>query len=206
MDFALNEEQLELQEMVRDFVEKEITPYAAEMDRNNQSMPGLLEKAADMGLLNVIVPEEYGGPGLDSVTVAVIYEELGKGCAGVATSMAANSLASYPILIAGTEEQKQAHCDLLNEGKLAAFALTEPGAGSDAGGVATSGLEMTQNSIKLSWSAEEVDEKLKSIMKNIHEACVQYGTEADGYVNYVKGANVAGFMKVAKAMMAQGIV
>ena len=114
MDFALNEEQLELQEMVRDFVEKEITPYAAEMDRNNQSMPGLLEKAADMGLLNVIVPEEYGGPGLDSVTVAVIYEELGKGCAGVATSMAANSLASYPILIAGTEEQKQAHCDLLN--------------------------------------------------------------------------------------------
>lgn len=141
MDFALNEEQLELQEMVRDFVEKEITPYAAEMDRNNQSMPGLLEKAADMGLLNVIVPEEYGGPGLDSVTVAVIYEELGKGCAGVATSMAANSLASYPILIAGTEEQKQAQCDLLNDGKLAAFALTEPGAGSDAGGVATSAVK-----------------------------------------------------------------
>ena len=141
MDFALNEEQLELQEMVRDFVEKEITPYAAEMDRNNQSMPGLLEKAADMGLLNVIVPEEYGGPGLDSVTVAVIYEELGKGCAGVATSMAANSLASYPILIAGTEEQKQAHCDLLNDGKRAAFALTEPGAGSDAGGVATSAVK-----------------------------------------------------------------
>lgn len=76
----------------------------------------------------------------------------------------------------------------------------------NAGGVSVSGLEMTQNSIKLSWSAEEVDEKLKSIMKNIHEACVQYGTEADGYVNYVKGANVAGFMKVAKAMMAQGIV
>ena len=141
MDFALNEEQLELQEMVRDFVEKEITPYAAEMDRNNQSMPGLLEKAADMGLLNVIVPEEYGGPGLDSVTVAVIYEELGKGCAGVATSMAANSLASYPILIAGTEEQKPAQCDLLNDGKLAAFALTEPGAGSDAGGVATSAVK-----------------------------------------------------------------
>ena len=141
MDFALNEEQLELQEMVRDFVEKEITPYAAEMDRNNQSMPGLLEKAADMGLLNVIVPEEYGGPGLDSVTVAVIYEELGKGCAGVATSMAANSLASYPILIAGTEEQKQAHCDLLNDGKLAAFGLTEPWALSDAGGVATSAVK-----------------------------------------------------------------
>ena len=81
-----------------------------------------------------------------------------------------------------------------------------PAKAANAGGVSVSGLEMTQNSIKLSWSAEEVDEKLKSIMKNIHEACVQYGTEADGYVNYVKGANVAGFMKVAKAMMAQGIV
>ena len=84
--------------------------------------------------------------------------------------------------------------------------LYAPGKAANAGGVSVSGLEMTQNSIKLSWSAEEVDEKLKSIMKNIHEACVQYGTEADGYVNYVKGANVAGFMKVAKAMMAQGIL
>ena len=84
--------------------------------------------------------------------------------------------------------------------------LYAPGKAANAGGVSVSGLEMTQNSIKLSWSAEEVDEKLKSIMKNIHEVCVQYGTEADGYVNYVKGANVAGFMKVAKAMMAQGIV
>ena len=84
--------------------------------------------------------------------------------------------------------------------------LYAPGKAANAGGVSVSGLEMTQNSIKLSWSAEEVDEKLKSIMKNIHEACVQYGTEPDGYINYVKGANVAGFMKVAKAMMAQGIV
>ena len=65
---------------------------------------------------------------------------------------------------------------------------------------------MTQNSERLSWSAEEVDQKLHSIMENIHENCVKYGTEPDGYVNYVKGANIAGFMKVAKAMMAQGIV
>lgn len=141
MEFALTEEQLELQEMVREFVDKEITPYAAEMDRENHAREGLMEKAADMGLLNVVVPEEYGGMGLDSVTVAVIYEELGKGCAGVATSIAANSLASYPILLAGTEEQKKAHCDLLNEGKLAAFALTEPGAGSDAGAVSTSAVK-----------------------------------------------------------------
>lgn len=147
MDFALNEDQLELQEMVREFVNKEITPFASEMDRNNEAMPGLMEKAADMGLLNLIVPEEYGGPGLDSVTVAMIYEELGKGCAGIATSMAANSLASYPILLSGTEEQKVEHCNLLNEGGLAAFALTEPNAGSDAGGVATTAVKDGDNYI-----------------------------------------------------------
>ena len=147
MDFALNEDQLEIQEMVREFVNKEITPFAGEMDRNNEAMPGLMEKAADMGLLNLIVPEEYGGPGLDSVTVAMIYEELGKGCAGIATSMAANSLASYPILLSGSEEQKVEHCNLLNEGGLAAFALTEPNAGSDAGGVSTTAVKDGDNYI-----------------------------------------------------------
>lgn len=65
---------------------------------------------------------------------------------------------------------------------------------------------MSQNSGRLSWSAEEVDQRLHTIMENIHEVCVKYGTEADGYVNYVKGANIAGFMKVAKAMMAQGVI
>ena len=84
--------------------------------------------------------------------------------------------------------------------------LYSPGKASNAGGVSVSGLEMTQNSERLSWTAEEVDAKLLWIMENIHEDCVKYGTEADGYVNYVKGANVAGFMKVAKAMMAQGVV
>ena len=84
--------------------------------------------------------------------------------------------------------------------------LYSPGKASNAGGVSVSGLEMSQNSERLSWTREEVDQKLHSIMKNIHAACVQYGTEKDGYVNYVKGANVAGFMKVAKAMMAQGIL
>lgn len=137
MDFALNEEQLELQEMVRDFVEKEITPFAAEMDAENHMRDGLIDKANEMGLLNVIVPEELDGPGLDSISVATIYEELGKGCAGVATSLAANSLATVPVLLAGTDEQKKMYCDILNNGGLAAFALTEPGAGSDAGGVST---------------------------------------------------------------------
>ncbi len=84
--------------------------------------------------------------------------------------------------------------------------LYAPGKAANAGGVSVSGLEMTQNSERLGWSSEQVDEKLKWIMKNIHENCVKYGTEKDGYVNYVKGANIAGFMKVAKAVMAQGIV
>ncbi len=84
--------------------------------------------------------------------------------------------------------------------------LYAPGKAANAGGVSVSGLEMTQNSERYSWSSEQVDEKLKWIMSNIHENCVKYGTEADGYVNYVKGANIAGFMKVAKAMMGQGIL
>nr|WP_288833239.1 NADP-specific glutamate dehydrogenase [uncultured Flavobacterium sp.] len=84
--------------------------------------------------------------------------------------------------------------------------LFAPGKASNAGGVATSGLEMSQNSLRLSWTAEEVDEKLRKIMLNIHAACVQYGADADGYVDYVKGANIAGFVKVADAMLAQGVV
>lgn len=89
---------------------------------------------------------------------------------------------------------------------IAAKILYAPGKASNAGGVATSGLEMCQNSARLSWTREEVDEKLKRIMKDIHENCVKYGTEADGTVNYVKGANIAGFVKVANAMLAQGLV
>lgn len=84
--------------------------------------------------------------------------------------------------------------------------LYSPGKASNAGGVATSGLEMTQNSIRLKWTKEEVDTNLRRIMTDIHEACVKYGTEQDGYINYVKGANIAGFIKVADAMMAQGLV
>ncbi|NJO89085.1 MAG: NADP-specific glutamate dehydrogenase [Chloroflexia bacterium] len=84
--------------------------------------------------------------------------------------------------------------------------LFAPGKASNAGGVATSGLEMSQNSMRLGWTAEEVDKKLHTIMQDIHAACVKYGTEKDGYVDYVKGANIAGFVKVADAMLAQGVV
>ena len=84
--------------------------------------------------------------------------------------------------------------------------LYAPGKAANAGGVAVSGLEMSQNSERLSWTREQVDERLKMIMSDIHQNCVKYGTQPDGYINYVRGANVAGFLKVAKAMMAQGIV
>ena len=84
--------------------------------------------------------------------------------------------------------------------------LFAPGKASNAGGVATSGLEMSQNSLRLSWTTEEVDQRLFKIMSDIHESCVKYGTNEDGYVDYVKGANIAGFVKVADAMLAQGVV
>ncbi len=89
---------------------------------------------------------------------------------------------------------------------LKAGILYGPGKAANAGGVATSGLEMTQNSMRLPWSREEVDERLRIIMKNIHSTCVRYGKQDDGFVNYVKGANIGGFVKVANAMVAQGLV
>ncbi len=89
---------------------------------------------------------------------------------------------------------------------LKAKILYAPGKAANAGGVSVSGLEMTQNAMKLSWTREEVDQKLKQIMYSIHEQCVKYGKQEDGYINYVKGANVAGFIKIAKAIMAQGII
>ena len=84
--------------------------------------------------------------------------------------------------------------------------LYGPGKAANAGGVAVSGLEMTQNSMRLPWSREEVDNRLQTIMKNIHQTCVDFGTESDGFINYVNGANIGGFVKVADAMLAQGVV
>ncbi|WP_423128899.1 NADP-specific glutamate dehydrogenase [Gaoshiqia sp. Z1-71] len=109
-------------------------------------------------------------------------------------------------------------CQLVSEGAnmpstpeavevfLQAKILYGPGKAANAGGVSVSGLEMTQNSMRLPWTREEVDAKLHRIMVNIHDTCVKYGTEADGYINYVKGANIGGFIKVANAMIAQGVV
>ena len=88
---------------------------------------------------------------------------------------------------------------------LDAHTLYAPGKASNAGGVAVSGLEMSQNAMRLSWSAEEVDKRLHDIMTNIHENCVRYGERDNGNINYVDGANIAGFVKVADAMLQQGV-
>ena len=113
-------------------------------------------------------------------------------------------LAQHPVCVA---EVSNMGCTAEAVEKFtAAQQLFAPGKAVNAGGVATSGLEMSQNIMRLHWSDSEVDEKLHFIMKNIHEQCVKYGTGQDGYIDYVKGANIAGFMKVAKAMLAQGIV
>lgn len=141
MDFHFTPDQLDLKKMVQEFVAKEVAPYALEMDKQGGMYPGLLQKLDETGLLNLVVPEEYDGPGLDTISIALMYEELGKGCAGVATSVAANALAGYPVMLLGNEEQKRKFFSVINEGNLAAFALTEPGAGSDAGGVATSAVK-----------------------------------------------------------------
>ena len=146
INFSYTEEQQDIIRTVRALVEKEIAPYAAEMDETEKFHDGLLEKLAAQGLLGVVIPEEYGGIGLDTVTIAALYEELGKGCAGVATTVAANALASYPVIIAGTAEQKKQYFDVINGERLAAFALTEPGTGSDAGSVSTRAIKTDDGS------------------------------------------------------------
>ena len=89
---------------------------------------------------------------------------------------------------------------------LAARILYAPGKASNAGGVATSGLEMSQNAMRMAWHHAEIDEKLHAIMKDIHGNCIHYGQKDDGFINYVEGANIAGFVKVADAMLAQGVI
>ncbi len=137
MDLSLTMEQKDLQKFVREFVQKEVTPVAKKYDHEGEFPWELFRKVVDMGLHCMPAPEEYGGPGLDSLTCALLTEELAKGDVGFATTVAANGLASYPVLIAGNEAQKKHFFDVLLEGKLAAFCLTEPNAGSDAGSVAT---------------------------------------------------------------------
>lgn len=134
---AMTEEQKEYVKMIHDFAEKEIKPNTAQWDREGHFPMEVYNKLFEMGIHLIDIPEEYGGLGLDKVTSAMIIEELGKYDAGIAVSMAAVGLGFKPLLVAATPAQLQIFADCIMDGGFAAFALTEPGAGSDASAVKT---------------------------------------------------------------------
>ncbi|WP_017728719.1 acyl-CoA dehydrogenase [Halalkalibacterium ligniniphilum] len=139
MDFDLTKEQQMIRSMVRDFAEKEIAPHAEHFDRTSEFPEDIFKKMAGLGLLGIPFPEKYGGSGADTISYAVAVEEIGRACGGTGLSYAAAvSLGASPIYYFGTEEQKQAHLVPLASGEsLGSFGLTEPNAGSDAGGTRT---------------------------------------------------------------------
>jgi len=139
MKLELNEQQKMIRKMVREFAEKEIAPVAADLDKTGEYPTKILKKMAELGLLGIIIPTEYGGAGLDIISYVTIIEEISRKCAstGVITSVH-NSLVSYPIMKHGTDEQKKKYLPLLAKGeKIGAFAGTEPNAGSDLGAMQT---------------------------------------------------------------------
>jgi acyl-CoA dehydrogenase len=138
VDFSLTDEQEDLREMAHAFAEKDIRKVAAEFDRDGTWPQEIIEKAWEIGLMNAHTPAEYGGPGLDYLSGCLIEEELGWGCSGIGTSLAANGLASAPVGLGGSEEVKKKFLGMLTEEpKLASFCLTEPDAGSDVSGMKT---------------------------------------------------------------------
>lgn len=138
IDFTLSEEQQALRDLAREFAQKEMAPVAAYYDRSEEFPWPVQKKAHSLGLMNISVPEEYGGGGLGSLEDCLVSEELAAGCIGIGASILANTLATTPIVLAGTEEQKRKFLKpLCEEGNLAAFCLTEPGAGSDAASLTT---------------------------------------------------------------------
>ncbi len=138
VDFTLTDEQKDLRELAHNFAEREIRPVAWDYDRDGTWPQEIINKAWNVGLMNVHIPEVYGGPGLDMLSGCVIEEELGWGCSGIGTTLMANGLASAPVLIGGSEEIKREYLGMLaEEPKLASFCLTEPDAGSDVSGMKT---------------------------------------------------------------------
>lgn len=133
MAYIISEEAKDLLQDIKNFCNKEVQPKSLEVDRSGEVPHDLYAQISEMQLQTLDIPEEYGGPGLDKVSVAALLEEVAKADAGVADTIAATWLALRPVLVGGTEEQKQHCCDLLLDGGYAAFALTEPMAGSDAG-------------------------------------------------------------------------
>jgi acyl-CoA dehydrogenase len=138
VDFTLTDEQKDLREMAHAFAEKDMRKVAAEFDKDGTWPQEIIEKAWEIGLMNTHTPEQYGGPGLDYLSGCLIEEELGWGCSGIGTSLAANGLASAPVALGGSEEVKKEYLGMLTEEpKLASFCLTEPDAGSDVSGMKT---------------------------------------------------------------------
>ncbi len=136
LDFALSPEQEMIRDTARRFAQKEILPAAEHYDRNDEYPWPIIEKAQKLGLLSSNIPPEYGGPGLGVLEECLINEELAWACSGIQTAIMLNNLAAWPILLVGTEEQKQRYLSrLASGGELAAYALTEPAAGSDVAGI-----------------------------------------------------------------------
>ena len=139
MKLELNDQQKMIQKMVREFAEKEVGPIASELDKKEEYPHKTLEKMAKLGLLGIIIPTEYGGAGLDTISYSIVVEEISRKCAstGVVTSVH-NSLTSWPIMKYGTDEQKKKYLPILAKGeKIGAFAGTEPNAGTDLGAMKT---------------------------------------------------------------------
>ncbi|MBK6328272.1 MAG: acyl-CoA dehydrogenase family protein [Chloroflexi bacterium] len=137
MSFGLTEEQREIQLLAREFAKNEIAPKAEHYDKSHEYPWPVIKKAQELGLTTMSIPEEYGGLGLSLLEECVVTEELAWGCSGMSTAMGVNGLAILPILIAGTEEQKQAYCGRLAGGEMSSYCLTEPEAGSDVAGIKT---------------------------------------------------------------------
>jgi len=139
VSFELTEEQEMLQKMARDFTAKEITPVAAEYDEEEKFPRDIFDKAREVGLANMNIPEEYGGMGATLMDEVIVAEELGYGCTGISTSVSTNGLGSLPIVLAGSDEQK-AHWlgeRLMDNGELVSYCMTEPAAGSNVAGIQT---------------------------------------------------------------------
>jgi acyl-CoA dehydrogenase len=142
VDFTLTDEQKDLRELAHNFAEKEIRPVAWDYDRDGTWPQEIIDKAFEVGLMNVHVPEEYGGPGLDYLSGSLIEEEFGWGCSGIGTTLASNGLGSAPVQLGGSAKTKKKYLSLLTEEpRLCSFCLTEPDAGSDVSGMKTSAVK-----------------------------------------------------------------
>ncbi|MBQ2626411.1 MAG: acyl-CoA dehydrogenase family protein [Eubacterium sp.] len=139
--FQMTDDQRDIQNLAREFAEKEVAPIAAEIDVDGHFPQDTVDKLADLGFMGLCVPEEYGGVGLDSVAEALVVMELAKVCASTAVICSLHYMVSDIILEKGTEEQKENYLSRASEGKLGCFCLTEPGAGTDAGGLKTTAVK-----------------------------------------------------------------